>query len=492
MKVNFIDTTFRDGAQSLWAGGIRTGMIEAVAADMNRAGFLAIEVPVGGNFMKKFARDSKEDPWEMARMLAREMPSAVKSTMAGAHIVPFEPPPPRALVELFYGRLAEIGALNRVQITCNTLDQVKRTFPWIIPMFRKLGMQIDVALSYTLSPRHTDDYYAQKTLDVLAFKPDAIYLKDQCGLLDIDRARTLLPAMLRSANGVPLELHSHCTTGLAPLVYLEALKLGVNTLHTAVPPLADGSSQPSILNVAANARLLGYSPQIEENVLRPVAERLASIARQDNLPVGAPVEYDYAQYIYQIPGGVISNLRYQLTELRILHRLHEVLEESVQVRKDFGYPIMITPHSQFVVTQAAINVATGERYRNVIDEFILFAQGVYGEDSGYTWMDQNLKDRLVGTQRARELAARKRSEIPLGELREKFGGAGVSDEEFLLRYIMKGEKEIQAMRAAGRPRQYFGAGSPLLTLLKEIGRHKNVRYVHIQRDVDSFVVQGGP
>ena len=489
MDVHFIDTSFRDGAQSLWAGGIRTGMIEAVAQDMDRAGFEAIEVPVSGNYMKKFVRDLKEDPWEMARMVAARMPETVKTAMAGAHIVPFEAPPPRAIVALFYSRVAEMGALNRVQITCNTLDQIQRTLPWIIPLFRNLGLQIALALSYAVSPRHTDGYYAQKTREILRFKPDAIYLKDQCGLLTVDRVRTLLPVLLQNANGVAVELHSHCTTGLAPLVYLEALKLGVSRLHTAVPPLADGSSQPSVLNVARNARLLGHSSRVDANLLQAVAERLTAMARQEMLPIGVPVEYDAAQYVYQIPGGVISNLRHQLGELRILHRLDEVLEESVQVRKDFGYPIMITPHSQFVCTQAAINVAMGERYKHVIDEFILFAQGVYGEDSGYTWMDQNLKDRLLGTHRAKELAARKRPDIPLDEIRDRFGGGSVSDEEFLLRYIMKGSEEIEVMRAAGRPKQYYDSSLPLVTLLQELAKHQRVRHVYVQRGDDSLLVQ---
>ncbi len=489
MDVRFIDTTFRDGAQSLWAGGIRTGMIAAVADDMDRAGFDAVEVPVAGNYMKKFVRDSKENPWELARMLAARMPGTLKTTMAGAHIVPFEAPPPRAIIELFYSRLAEIGALNRAQITCNTLDQIKRTFPWIIPLFRKLGLQIAVAISYAISPRHTDEYYAQKTREVLPFNPDAIYLKDQCGLLTVDRARTLLPVMVQNALDVPVELHSHCTTGLAPLVYLEALKLGVNRLHTAVPPLADGSSQPSVLNVARNARLAGHTSRVDEKLVQSVAARLTAMAKEERLPIGAPVEYDAAQYLYQIPGGVISNLRHQLAGLRILHRLDEVLEESVQVRRDFGYPIMITPHSQFVCTQAAINVATGERYKHVIDEFILFAQGVYGEDSGYTWMDQNLKDRLLGTQRARELSAPKRPDTPLKEIREKFGGAGVPDEEFLLRYILKGTQEIDAMRAAGGPKQYFTASQPLVALLRELDKHSKVRYVQVRRGGVSLVLQ---
>ena len=489
MDVHFVDTTFRDGSQSLWASGLRTGMIAAVAEVMERAGFDVIEVPVSGVAFKKFVRDLRENPWDMARMVATKMPDTVKSCMAFGGFHPFEALPPRSIVELFFARLVETGALNRVQLTCNTRDQSKRSFLRDIPLFRGLGLQIALALSYTISPRHTDEYYAQKTREIIAFNPDSIYLKDQGGLLTVDRLRTLLPVIVRNANGVPVELHSHCTTVLAPLVYMEALKLGVRTLHTAVPPLAEGSSQPSVFNVANNARLMGYTPKVDEKMLRPVAERLIAIAKREKLPIGAPLEYDYAQYIHQVPGGVISHLKHQLTEMRLQHRLDEVLEESVQVRKDLGYPIMITPHSQFVVSQSAINVAMGERYKVVIDELILFALGVYGEDSGYTFMDQNLKDRLLGTQRAKELAPRQEPDIPLKEIRDKLGGPGVSDEEFLLRYIMKGEQEIEAMRAAGPPKQYFSAYQPLLTLIQELKKHAGVHYVHVQRGGDSMVIQ---
>jgi oxaloacetate decarboxylase alpha subunit len=467
-------------------------MMAATAEAMDRAGFDAIEVPVGGIYFKKFIRDLKENPWDMARMVAKMMPNTVKGCMTPGVIHPFEAPPPRSIVELFYTRLVETGALNRAQSSSNTFGQIKGAFPWIIPLFRNLGLQISLALSYTISPRHTDEYYAQKTREILAFKPDSIYLKDQGGLLTVDRLRTLLPVIVHNANGVPVELHSHCTTGLAPLVYMEALKLGVRTLHTAVPPLANGSSQPSIFNVASNARLLGYAPRVDEKILRPVADRLTVIAEQEQLPIGVPLEYDCAQYIHQVPGGVISNLRHQLAEMRILHRLDEVLEESVQVRKELGYPIMITPHSQFMVTQSAINVATGARYKVVIDELILFAQGIYGEDSGYTWMDPNLKDRLLGMPRAnelKELGARRHRDIPLRDIRDQLGGPGVSDEEFLLRYIMKGGEEIEAMHAAGPPKQYFNAAMPLLTLIQELVKHRQVRYVQVQRGSNSVVIQ---
>jgi oxaloacetate decarboxylase alpha subunit len=489
-ELDFVDTSFRDGVQSLWASGIRSGMIDAVSGAIDQAGFAAAEVPASGNFFKKLVRDAKEDPWQLARLIGRRMPRTTKSAMAGAHILPFEPPPPRELVRLFYSRLAETGALNRVQLACNTVDQAKLQFPWTISMFKSLGLKIAVAISYSISPRHTDTYYGEKVREVLAFKPDCLYLKDQGGLLTVERARTLLPVLVRNAGTVPVELHSHCTTGLAPLVYLEALHCGVRILHTAIPPLANGSSQPSIFNVANNARLLGYVPKVDVQVLKPAAERLAAIARREGLAIGAPLAFDQAQYVHQVPGGVISNLTHQLAQLRIDHRLDEVLSESVRVRADLGYPIMITPHSQFVVTQAAINVAMGERYKHVIDELILFAQGAYGEDSGCPWMDQDLKDRLLGSRRARELASRKTEDVPLSKLREQFGGAGASDEEFLLRFIMKGSREIEAMRAAGPPREYLGAELPIVELVRRLTAHRGIGYVCIRRGADAVLLSG--
>lgn len=492
-QVRFVDTTFRDGSQSLWASGMRIGMLGEVAEAVGRAGFAAVEVPLAGVFFKKFVRDLKENPWDLARLVARKMPTALKACMAGPKLNPFGAQAHRAVARLFYERLAALGGLNRVQMFANTFGQLQDEFPWTIPMFKGLGYQVAIALSYTISPRHTDGYYAGKARAAVAFRPDVIYLEDQCGILTLERARTLLPAIVKAANGVPVELHAHCTTGLAPLVYLEALQLGIQTLHTAIPPLAEGPSQPSIFEVARNARLMGYSSSVDEGGLHPVKERLTAIARQEHLPVGAPLEYDYAQYIHQMPGGVISNLKHQLAQLHMADRLQEVLDESVQVRKDLGYPIMVTPHSQFVGTQAAINVATGQRYKVVIDELILFAQGVYSEDSGFTWMDQNLKDRLLGTERAKELAkrvARQREEIPLKRLREKFGGPGVSDEEFVLRYVMNGEQEVAAMYAAGPAKRFDSTSLPLVKLLQELGKCSGVRYVRVQRGGDAVSVRG--
>jgi oxaloacetate decarboxylase alpha subunit len=153
---------------------------------------------------------------------------------------------------------------------------------------------------------------------------------------------------------------------------------------------------------------------------------------------------------------------------------------------------MITPFSQFVGTQAAINVATGERYKAVIDELIRFAQGVFGEDSGYTWMDQNLKDKWLALPRAKELSAlgkRQIDDISLEECRQKFGARGISDEELMMRAIMGGAEEIGAMVAAGPPKRYLTSDMPLVMLLNELKKHSGVRYIQVQRGADSITLQ---
>jgi oxaloacetate decarboxylase alpha subunit len=264
------------------------------------------------------------------------------------------------------------------------------------------------------------------------------------------------------------------------------------TLHTGVPPLADGSAQPSVLSTVKNARLLGYSSNLDDELLSSISDRLKAFAVQDDMPIGQPLPYDCYQYIHQIPGGVISNLRFQLSELRLEHRLNEVIAECVTIHRELGYPVMITPFSQYIATQATMNVVTGERYKVIIDEIIRLARGFYGEDSGYQSMDQNLKDRLLNSSRAKELAAidiRAQQPMSLKELRESLAGPGVSDEELLMRVIMQGTSEIDAMRASGPPRQYHSSSTPLVTLLEELTRHSGVRSVHIRRGRDSISLQ---
>src|SRR5947208_6357747 len=266
-------------------------------------------------------------------------------------------------------------------------------------------METIVNLIYSVSPRHTDQYYAERARQAVAIRPHRICFKDVGGLLTPERVRTLIPVILENAGDVPVEFHGHCNNGLGPLCYLEAVKLGIQTLHTAVPPLANGSSQPSIFNIAKNLRALGYTPIINEEELKPVEEHFTAVAKRDGFPIGTPLAYDQSHYLHQVPGGMISNLRHQLRVVVMEDKVQAILDEAARVRAEFGYPIMVTPLSQFVGSQAAINVIVGERYKQVTDQTIEYAMGIWGKE-GAACMDPNVKEKILNRRRAKEIAER--------------------------------------------------------------------------------------
>jgi oxaloacetate decarboxylase alpha subunit len=359
--------------------------------------------------------------------------------------------------------------------------------PYLLSCAHKAGLEVVLAVVYSVSPKHTDEYFTRAVQAARALKPDRIYLKDPAGLLTPDRVKSLVPVFLQNAGGIPVELHSHCTTGLAPLCYLEAIKLGIETVHTAIPPLANGSSNPSIFNIVANIRALGYDPILDESALRPISDYLGAIAKREGFPLGVPVEYDCAQFLHQVPGGVISNLKYQLAQLRLEHRLDEVLEEIVRVRADLGYPIMVTPFSQFVVSQAAINILLGNRYQEVTDEVIQFALGFWGNEQ-ISSTNEEIKDKILDRPRAREWARWTPPEPTLKEVRERVGANGVSDDEFLLRCFLRPD-EIEFMKAAGSPQDYLTAKNPLTILIQQLATRPRAKFVRIQKNGFSLTLK---
>ena len=354
-EIRFVDTTLRDGNQSLWALNMRTAAMVEIAEQMDRAGFESMEFFVT-NMFKKYVREHKENPWDWLR----EGTKRLRKTELRLHggLKGGLEKKPAALLRFIIGRVVDSGiTLTRTSNCWNDYD----VFGEEVADLRKLGMETVVNLIYSVSPRHTDEYYAQKAREAAAIKPYRICFKDVGGLLTPERTRALVPLVLDNIGDTPVEFHAHCNNGLAPLCYLEAVDMGLTTLHTSIPPLANGSAQPSIFNVARNLRAMGHNPLIDEEALRPVTEKLNDIARRERLPVGRVMEYDESQYAHQVPGGMISNFRHQLALIDMRDKLDAILEECVRVRKEFGYPIMVTPLSQFVGTQAAINVIVGER-----------------------------------------------------------------------------------------------------------------------------------
>ena len=472
-EIRFVDTTLRDGHQSLWAEGMRTGMMLAVADKMDQAGFEAIEL-ISSSHLKKCVRELKENPWERVRLVSQKIKKTPLRLIAG-RVNAFEITP-QSVYQLFLQRMAANGLREaRISDEWNNFGSWERK----VNSAREVGLKPIVNLIYSISPRHTDEYYAQKAREAATLSVARLCLKDPGGLLTPERTAALVPLITQNSNAIPLELHTHCTTGLGPLCCLEAIKLGVRIVNTAVPPLANGSSNPSLFNVARNAEALGYTPAIDHQALKPVQAYFTAIAKREGFPIGAPVEYDYAQYLHQVPGGMISNLAHQLRKVGMENRLQEALEEACRVRAEFGYPIMVTPLSQFVGSQAAINVIVGERYKEVTDQSIHYALGRWGEEGGL-YMDPEVKDKILSRPRGRELAKWEPPEPSIQEVRRKIGGAQTTDDDLLLRWLLS-EEEIATMRAAGPPKEYLSARHPLITLLEELTKRKGSSVIRVQQ-----------
>ncbi|HWH77488.1 MAG TPA: hypothetical protein VNT76_08955 [Candidatus Binatus sp.] len=471
-EIHFVDTTVRDGSLSLWALGMRTGAMLAIAAEMDRCGFESMEFFGFAGYIK-YVKEHKENPWDWMGLGAKKF-SRTRLRYHGGLASGFEKIP-RSVRLLMIERVVAHGiTLTRSSDPWNDYDAAAVE----IAALQELGMEVIVNVIYSVSPRHTDDYFATRARQAAAIKPYRICFKDVAGLLTPERTRTLIPLIKQNIGDIPLEFHAHCNNGMAPFNYLEALKLGVDILHTAIPPLANGSGQPSIFNVAQNAAALGFTPLVDLAAVEPVANHFRFIGKMEGLPVGAPREYDHTQYLHQVPGGMISNLRFQLRALGMENKLQETLEECGRVRAEFGYPIMVTPLAQFVGSQAAINVITGERYKEVTDQAIQYALGHWGKEAPSV-MDADVKDKILNRPRAKEWQNWSPPDLTLQEVRKKFA-AGVSDEELVLR-VIAGDAAVETMLATGAPKEYLSVTHPLVRLIGELGKRKDCSQVFIEK-----------
>ncbi|HEY7555770.1 MAG TPA: biotin carboxyl carrier protein [Candidatus Binatia bacterium] len=472
-EIHIVDTTLRDGQLSLWALGMKTGAMLAIAEQMDQCGFESMEFFGFAGFLK-YVREHKENPFDWLRLGTKKF-RRTRLRYHGGRSSGFEKIP-RSVRQLLIERVVAHGlTLTRSSDPWNDYEAAAEE----INELRKAGMEVVINIIYSVSPRHTDEYYAEKARGAAAVKPYRICFKDVGGLLTPERTRALIALLQKNIGAVPLEFHAHCNNGLAPFNYLEAIKLGVNVLHTAIPPLANGSSQPSIFNLAANARALGYMALVDLAAVKPVEQHFTFIAKREGHPLGAPGEYDHAQYLHQVPGGMISNLRHQLRKLGMENRLPAVLDEAGRVRAEFGYPIMVTPLAQFVGSQAAVNIITGERYKEVTDQAIQYALGFWGKEAPQV-MAADIKDKILNHPRAREWAKWTPPNLSLKEVRRKYGGPGVSDEEIVLR-VIAGQAAVDEMTAAGAPKQYTRCNQPLVSLIDELSRKQKLAQVYIRK-----------
>jgi len=435
-----------------------------VAELMDRIGFQRIEAIAAVQF-DVCVRFLKENPWERVRLLRERVhKTPLSSFLRSKNIVTFDFVADD-IVALWVERLVangirEIGSFDGLNDVDNMLAGLN--------VARQLGVRTIGALSYSLSPVHTDALYVKTAKDLIERgKVDAIWLKDAGGLLTVDRIRTLVPALKAAIGDVPLELHSHCLTGVAPLVYIEGVEAGADSIHTSIAPLANGAAQPSAQSMAKNLRALGYQLDLDDDLLDQVGDHFRRVAEQEGKPLGEVLEYDAFHYEHQIPGGMLSNFKSQLRELNLSHKFQELLEECARVRNELGYPIMITPFAQFVGTQAVLNVVHGERYRFIPDEVKKYALGYYGKLLAP--VEPDILDRVVANGSAH--IALKPQPLPptAANLRKRYPNA--SDDERLLRAMFAGDK-VDGMLAAGAMKTEYSFEKPVVRLIRELAERQ--------------------
>ena len=436
-KLDFVDQTIRDAQQSLWGFTMRTDMITPIAEIMDRVGYRAIGT-VGGNGYVVQVRNLNEDPWERIRVLSKLL---TKTPIRGSYqiwgLASFDLSTPRDIITLWIKRSVANGI--RSFWICDYQTDVEK-FVYFARIARYEGAEVVTSLMYTSSPAHTKEHWAAKARLIAEVKDcvDRIMIEDASGIITPEETRELVSTVQKNCEGIPLEFHSHCNSGLAPLCYLEAIKSGVTTVHTAVAPLANGTSLPATETILKNARRQGFSSDLDEDALAAVSSHFRKIAEKEGLPIGVPMEYYSFHFEHQVPGGMMTNLTRQLREVGMEHRLDEILEEVILVRKEFGYPVMATPYSQIVGAQAVENLVSGERYKQVTDEAIKYVLGYYGEP--IIPIDQNVMDRVMSLPRTKEFLNWK----PAGylksveELRQEIG-PGLSDDDLLLRVLIPGK-----------------------------------------------------
>lgn len=454
--IRLVDTSLRDGNQSLWgAAGLTTGMVERVGPSLDAAGLDAIDF-TSSTHLSVGVRWHRENPWERIQRMAHVTPRTPLSLITtGMRFMSWDRSPV-AVMRMSMRALAESG-LQRIQIA-EPMNDTSAALA-VAALAKEEGIEeVVAAVTFTESPVHDDSLYAQAA-KVLAADPliDRVYLKDPGGLLTPQRTATLIPQLRTAVGELTLELHSHCTTGLAAEVYVIAAEHGVDVLHTALGALANGTSQPDALRLISNLAAVGIDVDADVEALTEAAGLIDRIAQVQGLAPGRPTELDLSYQRHQVPGGMMGTLRRQLAEMGQEALLPQVLEEVGQVRAELGYPIMVTPYSQFIGTQAVLNVLAQQsgqdRWSRMPDEILRYLLGHFGVAPGP--IDPDVRQRAAEAPRTKELD-KPLPEPTIDDVRRavpeyaETGQAGgqLADRDILLRTVLPAD-QVAAMQDAG-------------------------------------------
>ena len=426
-KVKFVETALRDAHQSLIATRMSTEDMIPIAEKLDKVGYHALEVWGGATF-DSCLRFLNEDPWERLRVLRKAFKNTkLQMLLRGQNILGYKHYPDD-VVEEFVKKAIENGIdIVRIFDALNDLRNLETS----IKAVKKYGGHAQGAISYTVSPVHNNDYYVSLAKDMVKMGVDSICIKDMSGILLPYPAYELVKALKTSVD-VPIEVHSHFTSGIANLTYLKAIEAGADIIDTAISPLGNGTSQPATEPMMAALQGTEYYPDLDFDLLLEITEYFKEL-RDKYIKAGLldpkVLNVDVNTLKYQVPGGMLSNLVSQLKSQGKEDQYDEVLKEIPKVREDFGYPPLVTPMSQMVGTTAVFNVIMGERYKMVPTESKNYVKGLYGKSPAP--ISDEIRKKIIGDEKVFEGRPADMLEPQLEKYREEIREYIEQDEDVL-------------------------------------------------------------
>ena len=391
IKVRITDTTLRDAHQSLWATRMRTDDILKISEKIDDAGYYSLECWGGATF-DVCMRFLRENPWERLRQIKKVCKKTpLQMLLRGQNLLGYKHYPDD-IVERFIALACENGMdIFRVFDALND----PRNLEQAIKCVKKYGGHAQGTISYTTSPVHTIDAYVALAKEQVAMGVDSLCIKDMAGILTPGAARELVGALVKALPELPIQVHSHMTSGMAAAMYMAAVEAGAGCVDCAISTMSSFSSQPPTESIVAILESEGFDTGLDQKKLAEINAYFKGVKAKRQPVSSSKVEaVDAGVLVHAIPGGMISNLRSQLAQQDALDRLDEVLEELPKTRADLGYPPLVTPTSQIVGVQSVLNVLSGKRYSMVTDETKRYAAGYYGRTPAP--IEPKLRKKLMG------------------------------------------------------------------------------------------------
>jgi pyruvate carboxylase subunit B len=423
-QVFLTDVALRDGHQSLLATRMRTEDLLSVASEMDEVGFWSLEVWGGATF-DSCLRFLKEDPWERLRAFRQAMPKTrLQMLLRGQNIVGY-----RHYADDVLEKFIELSAQNGIDVfrIFDALNDIRNIRP-AMEVVKACGKHIEATICYTVSPVHSLNHFVEQAKQLEDLGADTICIKDMAGLLPPFEAYELI-SRLKSTVRLPIHLHTHYTSGMASMSALMAIMGGLDILDTALSPLSGGTSHPPTESFIAALRNTPYDTKLNLEQIAPAADKLRKARKRYRQFESDFTGVDTDILLSQVPGGMLSNLAAQLAEQNALGKIKEVLEEIPRVRKDMGYPPLVTPTSQIVGTQATLNILTGERYKVITNETKNYFQGLYGKPPGTL----NSKIRQKSLEGDQPVTGRPADNLDpeLDDARQELVGRDISEEDIV-------------------------------------------------------------